>query len=390
METSSEFVGARLTYARNRSGLSMQDIADLISVKRQYIHKVETAKENKSLSDTQISAIADRLGVDTSFFFAKPDAEISNDRLHFRSVAIPNYVRERAKIYTEDVVNVCLFIRDYIEPKGLEFPHFDLEEHFQEITISPKKEHKADIENMSLSVRDHLGLGRGPISNMVRVLEVSGVIVSTAKDVSAKVDAFCNDDVLPVVMRNDSKSSVRCRFDLAHELGHLIMHKGITNCVHENPLIEKQANHFASCFLLPKETFINEFPLFTRRRVPWDRLFDLKMRWKVSIAALIMRGHDLGLIDDSTRQKAFMHISRRGWRTCEPGDKEGQIGYIELEQPELISNAVNMLKNTYPDFLPDLRKSVMLKASTIMSILGMPDLQDSDFDPQKPILSIVK
>jgi len=379
-----------LTYARNRMGFSMQDIADWISVKRQYIHKIENARENKSLSEDQLSTIATKLGVDKNFFYKKPENKISSERLHFRSISIPNYIRDRAKIYTEDIIAVCLYIREYIEPKGFEFPSFELEDLFEEISLSTQQEHKTEIEKISIEVRDHLGLGRGPISNMIRVLETSGVTVSTAQDISSKVDAFCNDDIIPVVMRNDTKSSVRCRFDLAHELGHLIMHKGITNCIHENPLIEKQANHFASCFLLPKETFLNEFPRFTSRRVPWDSLFELKSRWKVSVAALIMRGHELGLIDDKTRQKAFMHISRRGWRTAEPGDKPGQAGYIETEQPELIKNAVTMLKNTYSDFLPSMKETLMLDGGILKTILGMPELTEDDFINQKPQLKIVE
>ncbi|MBL4602976.1 MAG: ImmA/IrrE family metallo-endopeptidase [Emcibacteraceae bacterium] len=272
----------------------------------------------------------------------------------------------------------------------MEFPQFKLEEYFESVSLSPGLPHKAEIEKITLNLRDHLGLGRGPISNMVRVLETNGVIVSTAKDISSKVDAFCNDDVIPIVMRNDSKSSVRCRFDLAHELGHLIMHKGVTNCIDENPQIEKQANHFASCFLLPKETFIAEFPFFTKRRIPWDKLYELKFRWKVSVAAIIMRGHELGLIDDAARQKAFMHISHRGWRTCEEGDKLDNLNYIELEQPELLRNAVNLLKNSDPDFLPSMRQNIKFSARVLKAILGMEELLDSEFEKQKSVLRLVK
>jgi len=111
---SKEFIGTKLTYARNRAGVSMQDIADLISVKRQYVHKIETGKENKSFSDDQLAIISDTIGVDVGYFFQENVASISNDRLHFRSVSIPNYIRERAKIYAEDFITVCLYVKNYI------------------------------------------------------------------------------------------------------------------------------------------------------------------------------------------------------------------------------------------------------------------------------------
>ncbi len=368
----------------------MQDIADLISVKRQYVHKIETGKENKSFSDIQLTNIAETLGVDVGYFFQDNTASISNDRLHFRSVSIPNYIRERAKIYAEDFITVCLYVKNYIEPLGLEFPHFHLDEHCDIIHIASDSIHKSEIERISIMVREYLGLGLGPISNMVRVLETSGAVICTASEISSKVDAFCNDDILPIVMRNDSKSPVRCRFDLAHELGHLIMHKGITNDVQENPLIEKQANHFASCFLLPRETFIAEFPTFSKARVPWDLLLEMKLRWKVSIAALIMRAHDLELISDRARQKAFMHISHKGWRTCEPADKPDHPKYIELEQPELINSAVNLIKNTHADFLPSMKEELKLSSSVLKSILGMPELSSADFETKKITLQVVE
>ena len=116
-----KFIGSKLTYARNRAGLSMQDIADLICVKRQYVHKIENAKENKSFSEEQLSRISNELGVDIEYFFEEKPYSISNDRLHFRSVSIPNYVRERAKVYTEDVISVSIFVKNFIEPLDWSF-----------------------------------------------------------------------------------------------------------------------------------------------------------------------------------------------------------------------------------------------------------------------------
>ncbi|WP_120498159.1 XRE family transcriptional regulator [Kiloniella sp. EL199] len=384
-----EFKGKKLTYARNRVGMSMQDIADLISVKRQYVHKIETGKESKSFSGDQLLLIANHLGVDVEYFFKENEISISNDRLHFRSVSIPNYIRDRAKIYAEDFIAVCLYIRNYIEPLGLELPHFDLDEQCGTENITSNAHHKLEIEAIANEVRVILGLGFGPISNMVRVLETSGVIICTAPEISQKVDAFCNDDIFPVVVRNDYKSPVRCRFDLAHELGHLILHKGMNNDVVENPMIEKQANHFASCLLLPKTTFMTEFPQFHSKRIPWDSLLEMKLRWKVSIAALIMRAHELGLITDAARQKAFIHISHKGWRTCEPGDKPEHQKYIELEQPELIKNAVQLIMNTHKNFLPEMKAHLNFSNSLIRETIGMPNIPDVEFNENASKLSVV-
>lgn len=384
-----KFLGNRLTYARNRLGVSMQDVAEWLDVGRQYVHKIETGKENKAFSDEQLAVVASRLGVEVSYFFRPQVISISNDRLHFRSIAIPNYIRDRAKIYAEDFISVCSYIKDFIEPLGLEFPHFSLDEQCDIDVITANRLHKREIEGVAEFVRDKLNIGGGPISNMVRLLETNGVVICTASEISTKVDAFCNNDVFPIVVRNDSKSAVRCRFDLAHELGHLVMHKGMSNDIIENPMIEKQANHFASCLLLPKEAFINEFPKFNKTRIPWDSLLKMKLRWKVSIAALIMRAHDLGLITDASRKKAFIHISHKGWRTSEPADSLRHPDYIETEQPEIIANAVRLLMNTHSDFLPNMSSSLGLSGKMIRDIIGMPELDVSNFERSENRLRLV-
>lgn len=382
------FIGNRLTYARNRKAVSMQDVADLLGVGRQYIHKIETGKENKALSDKQLSDVSDYLGVLPSYFFKAQNLTICNNRIHYRSSSVPEYVRERAKIYAEDFLSVCDFTKKYIAPFGLGFPVFELDEKVNSSKISPEN-YKVEIEVAALMVRRELGLGQGPISNMVRVLENCGVIISASSEVSAKVDAFCNDDVLPIVIRNESKSPVRCRFDLAHELGHLILHKGIDNDPSENTLLEKQADYFASCLLLPKSSFITEFPSIIGDRLPWDKLFELKMRWKVSVAAIISRAYHLNLISQEIYKKAFIQLSNKGWRSGEPGDVVGHPYYIELEKPELIKNAISMIKNTYKDFLPAMRDELGMSAEMIKGIVGMPDLRSEEFERRKVNLTLV-
>ena len=51
------------------------------------------------------------------------------------------------------------------------------------------------------------------------------------------------------------------------------------------PEVEKQAHNFVAAFLMPKKEIANELPT----RAEWPRLFELKKKWRVSIAALMMR-----------------------------------------------------------------------------------------------------
>lgn len=380
MMENKSFIGKQLTRARNRKGLSMQDVADLIGVQRQYLHKIETEKEDKALSKAQIEKIADELGVMPAFFYSEGEVSISHDKLHFRSIAIPNYVRERAKILAEDVASVCMFVRDYISPLGLSFPEFSLDEKICSDHIRPDGLYANEIDQVALEVRRILGLGEGPIANLVRVLESQGIIVTSCNDISSKVDAFCNDDYYPVVIYNDEKSPVRCRFDLGHEFAHLVIHKGINNDIVNNPFIEKQANYFASSLMLPRKAFVNEFPRFDGHRIPWNKLVAMKKRWKISLGAIISRAYHLNLITSETYKKAFIQIASKGWKTKEPLDSEHEDDFIPYEKPELMHNAVTMIMNTHRDMLPKMKEEVKLSNDVLRQLLSMPDLEDQDFE----------
>jgi hypothetical protein len=122
-----------------------------------------------------------------------------------------------------------------------------------------------EIELIATKTRRHWGLGDGPIANTVALLETQGVILSRFSMGSEEVDAFsCWISGCPfIVLGAGKQSAVRSRFDAAHELGHLILHRDISQEDLENPKmrarLEKEANQFAGAFLLPRTSLLGEF-----------------------------------------------------------------------------------------------------------------------------------
>lgn len=102
-------------------------------------------------------------------------------------------------------------------------------------------------------------MGDGPIANLTKLLKNKGIVISRLSS-GEKVDAFSfwESDRLIVVL-DRSKTAVRMRFSLAYELGHLIMHRTVENDYLEDKkifdIVESQADYFASCFLMPSNTF---------------------------------------------------------------------------------------------------------------------------------------
>ncbi len=109
-------------------------------------------------------------------------------------------------------------------------------------------DYNGDIERIAALVRAHWLLPPGPIENLTAAVERAGVIVvhSTMGGSSVSGVTVVVPGLLPVIVLNLDQPADRLRFTLAHELGHLVMHK------FPSPTMEKEANEFASALLMPK------------------------------------------------------------------------------------------------------------------------------------------
>ena len=190
----------------------------------------------------------------------------------------------------------------------------------------------SEIEQIAARVRSAWSLPAGPVVDVVELLEKHGVGVIRLPLGNTDVDAFS----LPftghpvVVLGTDKNDRARSRFDCAHELGHLVLHGEQIWGVKE---VETQAHQFAAAFLMPADEIYDELP----SRVDWQAFFQLKRRWEVSLAALLMRAKTLGKMDDRSYLTAVKTISARGWRRVEP---------IPLGQPEHPSELLNFLDSS--------------------------------------------
>ena len=85
---------------------------------------------------------------------------------------------------------------------------------------------------------------------------------------------------------NMQKTAERSRFDAAHELGHLVLHR------HGGPSgreAEDQANQFAAEFLMPSADVMAVIPRISKL----NQIVQAKTRWGVSVQALTYRLHRL-------------------------------------------------------------------------------------------------
>jgi Zn-dependent peptidase ImmA (M78 family)/transcriptional regulator with XRE-family HTH domain len=190
------------------------------------------------------------------------------------------------------------------------------------------------IERAARMTRNAWGISPGPVTHVVRELERNGIVVVRQRGFSREVDAFSvrYADRPVVVLGSNKGVTTRSRFDAAHELAHLILHDDADA---GTKLAEQEAHEFAAAFLMPADEIRDELP----RSVDWSALMHLKVRWRVSIAALLRRARTLDVIGEHQYVNALKAMSARGWRTEEPGD----IHVGALESPVLLTRALDVL-----------------------------------------------
>lgn len=201
-------------------------------------------------------------------------------------------------------------------------------------------------------LRQHWRLGDKPIANMVHLLEAKGIRVFSLAENTKEIDAFSvwRDDV-PYVFLNRFKSSERSRFDAAHELCHLCLHKhGGAAAIHKNSPIEQDAQAFAGAFLMP-EADVRDIVKTAIYSV--EDLLPYKKRWRVSAVALAYRLREMGLIGEARANSLYVEMSRRGWLKREPNG-------IDREQ-----------SHYWQQIFDDLRQRGLTKAS-ITDATGIP------------------
>ncbi|MEZ4225509.1 MAG: XRE family transcriptional regulator [Polyangiaceae bacterium] len=337
----------RLTIAREMRGLTKAELAQRIGKSAAAVSQFEAAGRVSCRPDAStLGTIALVLGVPVNFFAPRyPAARLDLEQCHFRSLRSTSQ-RDRRKLLAVGTLT-CDLLR-FLE-EHLELPTEGVSQVAR--TVASAEE----IERAALDLRRGWGLGLGPIPNVTRLLESHGVVVVHIPAGCSEVDAFSTwSDGRPLVFLVMEKGSTsRTRFDASHELGHLVMH---TDACPGNAELERQANRFASAFLLPAETFASECP----RWLNWDQLYELKARWRVSVQALVRRAFDLQLLSKASYRRAFVHMNKTGERQNERGEPSP-------EPPTLIAKSLEELA---PDFtMEDVGRHLGLGSQQIARLL---------------------
>jgi Zn-dependent peptidase ImmA (M78 family)/DNA-binding XRE family transcriptional regulator len=292
-----EFNPSRLAQARRRRGLSQRAVAQLVGVTDRTARRWENGE--KAPDPAHLALLAQKLDFDVSYFFRPDPAALPVEAVSFRALTKARASdRERAVAGGE----MALELSDWLDA------NFDL----PEPELPDLRHYRNDPEGAAIALRAAWGLGDKSIANMVHLLEAKGVRVFSLAEDCREIDAYSFwQGERPFIFLNTLKSSEHSRFDAAHELAHLVLHRhGGTPDRSE----EREANAFAGAFLMPASSITS----FAPRVVALPTLVQAKRHWNVSVAALAHRLHDLKLISDWQYWALCRDIQIAGYRTAEP------------------------------------------------------------------------
>ena len=308
----------QITFARVRRRLTKAQLAKELDVTSRSLQNYETGASAPDLE--LLARISKLLKFPQQFFFIDEDMpEIKEHAVSFRKLS---KMTDGMKSCAFAAGALAFKVNQWIEDR-FSLPQADLPDLSD---LGP--------EEAAATLRRAWGLGNAPIPNMVHLLESKGIRVFSLTEETREVDAFCTwYEGKPFVFLNTIKSAERSRFDAAHELGHLV--RDIYTMQHgqvHGPEMERQADAFASAFLMPKESVeANQPPAYTIKY-----MMKLKHHWGVSLAALAYRFNSLGLVSEWNYRSLCIEIAKNGYRTNEPEP-------MERETSQLLTKVLDIL-----------------------------------------------
>jgi Zn-dependent peptidase ImmA (M78 family)/transcriptional regulator with XRE-family HTH domain len=312
----SQFNGEMVQLARDLRGWSQAELAHTAGLTQGYISQIEHGE--KLATDERIGALAAALKFPREFFHL-PERNLG------LGVSVLFY-RKRAGTQVADLrrLQAQANLRAIILGRLLHDVQFRCPYSIQALDID---DFGGGAAEMAALTRASWHMPLGPVSNLMGVIERAGGIVFKFPFGTRDIDAMSRwaDNLPPLFFVNAESPAERIRFSLAHELGHVIMHRRASET------IEEEANEFAAEFLMPSKDVYPDLAEMSVRKAA-----SLKGYWRVSMAALVKRARDVGRIDQATYQRLFRALSAMGYRKKEPFP-------IPHEEPTALPKLLNAL-----------------------------------------------
>lgn len=354
-----------LTLARDARGLTQAELAKKIDVTQGTLSKYENGVND--VPRDFVSAVSQGLHYPAEFFF-QTEQVYGFPPFHYRKRK-KMAVRALAKIVAE--MNIRrIHIKKLAQSFPLKTNRFIPEIDRTEYQGAKKK--PFSVEDAARTIREAWLLPRGPVANVVELIEENGGIVIPCDFGTDLLDAMSQRiDGMPILFFvNVNSPADRVRHTLCHELGHMVLH---TTMFKDDTEMEDEADHFAGAFLLPADEMRVQL-----RRFDLRQLANMKGYWKVSMQAIAYRASRLNLITPHQSKMFWIEMSKLGYRKKEPNEPP-------RETPKLLRQMVEFHKKQLGYSPRDLAQLLCLEPDEIGQMYG----QDVLTPVPRPQLRIV-
>ena len=334
-----EVVSHKIKNARTLTGLSQQELADLVGLSKQMICKYE--KGESIPTSTNLIKLGKAFNVKMDYFF-KP-SRIDLGVINFRK---RSKFSSKKQSSLEQLIKLNL--ENYLEIEDL----LQIDYSFSNLIEKEKVNSVDDIERVVLKLRSVWEIGLDPIHNIIQLLEDKEIKVIELFDVDDNFDGLATfvNKKFPVIIINGKFSVERKRFTLLHELGHLLLNLPECNIKDQ----ENYCNKFAAEFLFPKKLVTKEFGV-RRDMVSLNELIEVQKKYGLSIQAIVHRLVDAEIFSDNKKVEFYKKINfnpslkrevnLERFQTQECSNRFEQLVYRALSQDIVSTSKASSLLN---------------------------------------------
>jgi len=318
-----------LIIARESRGITQSELASVLNISQGKISKVENGL--LSASEEMVKSFSVALDYPEDFFFFPDQVYGVGVGLVFhrkRQSLTNKFINKLHADMNIRRIHIERLLRSVTIQHDLMIRSMDIDEY-------------KSVEDIARSVRAAWHIPRGPVKNVTQTIENAGGIIFRWDFGTNLLDAISQwiPGLPPMFFVNSRFPADRIRFSLAHELGHIIMHRVPT------PEMEEQADHFAAEFLMPAEDI---GPYLNNVSLP--KIASLKPFWKVSMGALLVRAKSLSKVNDKQYSYYWMQMGKAGYRTKEPPELD-----IPIEEPTFLKELFDVHRNELGYSVSDIR-----------------------------------
>jgi len=347
--------------ARDYRGESQSSLAKKIKISQARLSKIENGITIPE--DVIVQSVAKELEFPVGFFYQAGRAIGQPMSVHamFRkrsSVGVKVLNKITAEISIR-LLNLTIFLRSVDIDSSLRLPEFDIDDY------------ENDAVAIAKMVRNAWLLREAPLQDLTDLIEKSGVVIFLCDFGYASVDGISLrvPGLPPCIFLNKDRPADRMRYSLAHELGHLVMHR------QPSSTMEEEANAFASELLMPEAAISTHLKY---SNLSLAELARLKRVWKVSMQALLVRAKRLDYINKNQSDYLWKQMSKNGYRKQEPINTA-----FPHEVPRTLSEIIKLHEKQLEYSIDDFANVTKLKSNVFTSLYG------ANISPEKKLRLVI-